>query len=175
MFCKNCGKEMKEGTTFCPECGAKVESNTVAQEKTIDAGAFQSAMANSEVTVAVKKKSKKKLFIIVGVILAAIIIIAVCFSGSDISTVKNGSPYDYPDKTWGEALDEVCKKSEWDSFTSEDGDSIVEYNGVIKSSGLDICIQFEVDDDEFEIKYMEVDGESCSLLEIAAVVTAIFE
>ncbi len=175
MFCKNCGKEIKNGSAFCPECGAKAETNAVAQEKKIDAGAFQSAMTNSGETVAVKKKSKKKLFIIVGVIIAVIIAIAVCFSGSDVATVKNGSPYDYPDKTWGEALDEVCKKSEWDSFTSDDGDSIVEYNGVIKTSGLDLCIQFEVDDNEFEVVYMEVDGESCDLLETAAVIEEIFE
>ena len=95
--------------------------------------------------------------------------------GSDISTVKNGSPYDYPDKTWGEVLDESCKDSDWSSFTSEDGDSVVEYNGVVKSTGVDLCIQFKVDDDEFEIAYMEVDGENCSLLEIASVVAVLFE
>ncbi len=26
MFCKNCGKELKDGAVFCEECGAKVES-----------------------------------------------------------------------------------------------------------------------------------------------------
>ncbi len=24
MYCRNCGKEVKEGTAFCPECGASV-------------------------------------------------------------------------------------------------------------------------------------------------------
>lgn len=24
MFCKNCGKELKDGTAFCPECGTKI-------------------------------------------------------------------------------------------------------------------------------------------------------
>ena len=24
MFCKNCGKEIAEGTVFCPECGTKL-------------------------------------------------------------------------------------------------------------------------------------------------------
>ena len=26
MFCKNCGKEIKDGVAFCSECGAKIES-----------------------------------------------------------------------------------------------------------------------------------------------------
>ena len=51
----------------------------------------------------------------------------------------------------------------------------MEYNGVVKSTGVDLCIQFKVDDDEFEIAYMEVDGENCSLLEIASVVAVLFE
>ena len=31
MFCKDCGKEMKDGTTLCPECGTKTESSNVKQ------------------------------------------------------------------------------------------------------------------------------------------------
>ena len=30
MFCSNCGKELKENTKFCPECGNKVETSTAA-------------------------------------------------------------------------------------------------------------------------------------------------
>lgn len=93
----------------------------------------------------------------------------------DVSTVKDGSPYDYPDKTWGEALDDVCKKADWDSFVSDDDEDIIEFNGVLKENDVKLCIQFEVDDDEFEIKYMEVDGESCSQYEMAEIVALIFE
>lgn len=179
MFCKNCGKEMKESDAFCPVCGTRNDSNAAQNAGRIDGKAFQSNMANyAAANMAVQKKSQKKPLIIVGIILAAIIavvILAVALLGSDISTVKNGSPYDYPDKTWGEVLDESCKNSDWSSFTSEDGDSVVEYNGVVKSTGVDLCIQFKVDDDEFEIAYMEVDGENCSLLEIASVVAVLFE
>ena len=28
MFCKKCGKELKEGALFCDNCGAKVEEQT---------------------------------------------------------------------------------------------------------------------------------------------------
>lgn len=42
MFCKNCGKELKEGSVFCPNCGTKAaeepEEKKEAQEPRRDAG-----------------------------------------------------------------------------------------------------------------------------------------
>lgn len=64
MFCKNCGKEIKDGTKFCEFCGAEQENvQPIEQGSTV---------------VGTKKKSKKKIFIIIGVILAIIIIWAAC-------------------------------------------------------------------------------------------------
>ena len=80
MFCKNCGKEIKDGAAFCSECGTKAESNAFAQANQIDVGAFQSAMANSRGSVAVKKKSKGK-FILIGVFAVLIIIVIACAMG----------------------------------------------------------------------------------------------
>ena len=34
MFCKNCGKEISDGTKFCPECGATQEASTVGSPST---------------------------------------------------------------------------------------------------------------------------------------------
>lgn len=31
MFCKYCGKEIPDGSTFCPECGANLTENTPPQ------------------------------------------------------------------------------------------------------------------------------------------------
>lgn len=82
MFCKNCGKEIKDGAAFCSECGTKAESNAFAQANQIDVGAFQSAMTNSGETVAVKKKSKKK-WLVIGIIVLVIIVIACAVGGSN--------------------------------------------------------------------------------------------
>lgn len=82
MICKNCGKEMKDSAAFCPECGAKAESNASAQANQIDVGAFQSAMTNSGGTVAVKKKSKTK-WLVIGIIVLVIIVIACAVGGSN--------------------------------------------------------------------------------------------
>ena len=32
MFCSNCGKEMPNGATFCPECGAEHTTQAAAQQ-----------------------------------------------------------------------------------------------------------------------------------------------
>ncbi len=93
----------------------------------------------------------------------------------DTSVVEDGSPYDYPDKTWGEVLEDVCDDGEWESFVSEDDEDIVEFNGTIDETGAEICIQFEIDDDEFEISYMDVDGEVCDEYETAEIVALLFE
>lgn len=108
---------------------------------------------------------------------AAALFMSVALVGCDssISVVKDGSPYDYPDQTWGEVLDDTCKNGEWESFTGEDDETIVEYNGVVRETEVDLCIQFEVDEDEFEIVYMNVDGESCDIYDIAEIVDTLFE
>lgn len=39
MFCKNCGKEIEENSTFCPSCGAKLvqeESQTQVTETKLE-------------------------------------------------------------------------------------------------------------------------------------------
>ena len=64
MFCKNCGKEIKDGTKFCEFCGAGQENVQPIEQ--------------SSTAAVTKKKSKKKIFIIIGVILAIIIIWAAC-------------------------------------------------------------------------------------------------
>lgn len=114
MFCKNCGKEMKDSAAFCPECGAKAEPNAVAQEKKIDAGAFQSAMANSGGTVAVKKKSKTK-WLVIGIIVLVIIVIACAVGGDSNDNViesdnYNGMSFNYTLSEWCDRFNESLKK-----------------------------------------------------------------
>ena len=42
MFCKNCGKELAEGTVFCPECGTELSGKANA------AGAGQTSEPESK-------------------------------------------------------------------------------------------------------------------------------
>ena len=32
MYCKNCGKEVKEGEKFCRECGTSLDNNTTGKK-----------------------------------------------------------------------------------------------------------------------------------------------
>ena len=36
MYCKNCGKQIEDGTKFCPECGADQGGTTVTQQPVIN-------------------------------------------------------------------------------------------------------------------------------------------
>lgn len=33
MFCSKCGKELNDGTAFCPECGTKLENTIQSQQQ----------------------------------------------------------------------------------------------------------------------------------------------
>ncbi len=115
MFCKNCGKEMQDGSAFCPECGTKAESNDTVQANPIGAGAFQTAIASSGGTVAVKKKSKAK-WIVIGVFAVLIIIVIACAVGGDDSenlTIKadnyNGLSFNYDVSEWCDSFNDSLK------------------------------------------------------------------
>lgn len=73
MICKNCGKEIDNGSNTCPSCGAKIQ---------IDAAAFQAAVAAAPAETTKKKYPTK---LVVGAIIAAIVImiIAIAASGGD--------------------------------------------------------------------------------------------
>ena len=120
----------------------------------------------------------KKTFKITSLIIALILSVTMLAScgGPDVSLVKDGSPTDYPDMTWGEALEQVCTDCEWTSFVSEDDRSIVEFNGTMIGSESALCIQFEVDeaDETFETIYMDIDGEECDIITMSAVIDEIF-
>ena len=54
MFCKDCGKEMKDGTTLCPECGTKTESSNVKQVSN------EMPVSDTNMSVIAPEMSKKK-------------------------------------------------------------------------------------------------------------------
>lgn len=76
MFCKNCGKEMKNGSAFCPECGTKVEQDKTENIPFTKIGTDSVSSADS----AAKSKEDKQNAIIGLVFIAIIIgvIILVC-------------------------------------------------------------------------------------------------
>lgn len=78
MFCKNCGKEIKDGATFCTECGTKV-TETVSTE----------GNTTPNTTVVTKKITKGKM-ILIAVFAILIIIVIACAAGSGDSSSPFG-------------------------------------------------------------------------------------
>ncbi|GAA0342312.1 hypothetical protein GCM10008967_35880 [Bacillus carboniphilus] len=78
-----------------------------------------------------------------------------------VSTVKEGSLYEYPDKTVGKAFDDFFVDPKWEYFLSTEDEHVVEFNGVAEYYGEDamITIQFIIDEvtEEFEIYWFGVD------------------
>lgn len=197
MICKKCGQTIPDGSRFCEKCGALSEEspNTYAQPVQNNFGAVPPM--NSAAAIP-KKKSKLKIAIIIAAAVILLIIIVAALSGEDsgsddkvyegdgdteyIDIVKTGIPYAYPDQTWGEELDILCADSgDWRTFISTDEERLVEFNGVITDTGEKLCIQWRCTDEEddmveFEIRYIEIDGENYSTEEgIDAMIEYVFE
>lgn len=78
MFCKNCGKELKDGATFCTECGTRVNETVPTEGNT---------MPNT--TVVTKKMTKGKM-VLIAVFAVLIIIVIACAVGSGDSSSPFG-------------------------------------------------------------------------------------
>lgn len=137
MYCKNCGKEMEEGSRFCPHCGT--ENASVTGE-------------GSKPAAPVKKKErrKKKPFIIAVAAVVVLLVLGVAvFSGGDssqdegeqlITMVQNGYLGNYDTVTIKEVLEYMDEDAEWNAGEAASGEYyIVEYKG------YDMVLQFSVE------------------------------
>lgn len=194
MICKNCGNNIPEGSKFCEKCGSP------AGEGVQYAGSVQNVqytVPQNGAAAVPKKKSKKKIALIAAAVVILLIVIIAVVSGDEnndsvyvgdgdteyIDVVKTGMPYAYPDQTWGEELDILCGDSgKWSTFIGADDDlRYVEFNGTVSETDEKLCIQWrcdEPDDDlvEFEIMYIEIDGENYSTEDgINSMIVYVFE
>lgn len=97
MFCKKCGKELKDGTKFCSGCGTAVSEQAQNQNTTLQGEVYR------EPYVAPKKKKKdSKSLIIVLCVTVAVLVITLAVILIAGLTGKKGmelSVYDYPYET----------------------------------------------------------------------------
>lgn len=72
----------------------------------------------------------------------------------------------YGTKTYGEALDDYCTNTKWESFTTDNGEEVVEFNGkaYYKGSEKKVRIQFLIADDceSYTLTYFAFDETACS-------------
>lgn len=194
MICKKCGNNIPEGNKFCEKCGAVIGED--AQYINVTQNASNTVSQNGFEPVPKKKSKKKIVLIVIAVIILLIILIAALseeesndtvYEGDGdteyIDVVKTGMPYAYPDQTWGEELEVLCGNSgKWRTFIAADDDRrCVEFNGTTTDTDEKIRIQWVCDEPEndyveFEIAYIEIDGENYSTEEgINSMIVYVFE
>ena len=156
MVCKQCGKELPEGTVFCDACGMKVEEPVVAPAAP--------AVVVPEVAAAVVKKASKfaPIMSVIAFVLALVVAITVfapmvSFDGA-VGAAKKVAKFDAKDdfaKYWGMAPDFVVDKA------LEEAD--VEDLAELEEKYLDSEVMKKYDPEEdaakkFKVKEFEVVG-----------------
>jgi hypothetical protein len=114
----------------------------------------------------------KKKYIVGGILLAVGLLWALSDAfgfGGNISTVKNGTFYAYPDVKIGKAFNDFFNDPEWDSYTDNNGDEIVKFSGecyydnrVAKTEIFFIVHE----DDTFDVDYITIGGDLHSTSEV---------
>lgn len=155
MFCTNCGKNIPDGSQFCPECGATQETQPAyaAPAGTYAPPAYTPPATGKTVTVAGKTFPAKLLAIAGAVVVGVVVLILLCsalFGGGRETPLKNYC------KAYGKAnvsaflklypeevLDEVY---DWDS---DDKDDIQDYlddglDDMEDIYGEDITMSYEI-------------------------------
>ena len=78
----------------------------------------------------------------------------------------------YGTKTYGEALDDYCTNTKWESFTAESGEQVVQFNGnaYYKGSEKEVIIQFLItgDCESYELSYFAFDDTACNWQQVDA-------
>ena len=85
----------------------------------------------------------------------------------------------YGTKTYGEALDDYCTNTKWESFTTEQGEQVVEFTGkaYYKGSEKQVLIQFLItgDCESYELTYFAFDETACNWYQVDAFYKTICE
>lgn len=194
MKCSKCGNEIKNGAKFCNICGQSVSGENIVNDVEQNVKPSVNLNKNDENkdnVVANPPKKNKTLKAVIGVFLVIVVglVIGVIASESDsgyvsedVLSVKNGYFEAYPsDQGYtdiGTAFDGYFADTSWESFTSEEGMEIVQFDGefMYYDDETDCSLQFETyEDGTFEIYAVEYNGIPQNKLEIASLVEEVME
>ena len=148
-FCENCGSELKETDTTCPNCGAAVEKTTKKDVEVNNTNTTANTTTSNTATNEVKeKKNNTKLFAIIGGIAAAVILVIIIIALACSGGYKK--PIDYmftgmekaSSKTFLKAFPKVMQ----DKFDDEAMDDLKE--SLEKEYGDKIKITYKILDKE---------------------------
>ncbi|MBQ8026958.1 MAG: hypothetical protein IJ261_02455, partial [Clostridia bacterium] len=166
MTCNKCGKELAAGTKKCDGCGKKVKVKFSDLPK--------------------KQKTTRIVIACVCFLIAVVLVFGGSIGGASragdassdyITAIKEGTFSQYPEQQVGTAFESFFSDPEWKSFTSAEGEIIVEFNGGCTWGGEDAncCIQFVIlEDGTFETYYADVNGNPLTDNDIIAMYDVIY-
>lgn len=117
MYCKNCGKEIKEGTKFCPQCGNPAQIN------------FNPNTVESNRPKRVKKRKLWKIFV------AVVIILILALGGIYLYFVKNQESVYLVQEAYSYLIDDVLENYISGEADSDTAVSVEFEHGFIKLDG----------------------------------------
>ncbi len=111
----------------------------------------------------------KNFFLMMISALLMITLFAGCGSKYDenIMTVREGHFDGYPNVQVGDAFDQFFDDGQWDSFTSTENKTVVEFKGSCMWNNIPakLRMQFTVTGNHFEVNYFAIDGNPVTIEE----------
>ena len=90
MFCKHCGKEIKEDSTFCPYCGKAVLGSSLGTQPETNNLSASSQTKSFDIQALVQRIiANKKVLIIIGAVLLIILLFSRCGKDGENKGRKN--------------------------------------------------------------------------------------
>lgn len=86
MFCKNCGKEIEDGTKFCPHCGTSIAADTPSPEPVLPNNSPVAKTTSNRNGL----KTAKLIIGIISIVLFIIIAFQSCAAGLSNALLENG-------------------------------------------------------------------------------------
>lgn len=177
MFCPKCANQLPPGVAFCTQCGTKLldDLNTDVNQDSPEQIINQSSAKRN------KNWWENRVVILAVIVFAAIILVMFSSRNSTkyIEMVKYGYPFDYPNRTYGEAFEEFFSNPKWEYFKSEDDEDIVEFTGgcTYYDSEVTVTLQFIIDEDAgtFDAGYFDMNGVPQNQLFTAALIEKVFD
>lgn len=85
----------------------------------------------------------------------------------NVITVREGRFNGYPNVPVGAAFDQFFSDGQWDSFTSTNNETVVEFKGSCKWNDIPakLRMQFTVSGEHFEVNYFAIDGNPVTIEE----------
>lgn len=149
MFCQSCGKQIEDGSRFCPYCGAANGSEKEQKESSVKKG---------------KSRKKKKAPVIIIAIAVLVVLGVLIFSDNDASSekeqlialIQNGYLGNYDTVTIKEVLESMDENAEWNA-----GEAVSEEHYIVEYKGNNITVQFSVnglEEEAFKVSGIDIAG-----------------